>query len=48
MISVIIPKVTGDSWCASKGIHWRQTSTNLFSNRIRHKYQYSLCTKKAL
>jgi len=42
-------KVTGDSRCASKGIHWFQTSLNCFSNRSRQIYRHSLqCTKKAL
>jgi len=38
-----LPKVTGDSRRASKGIHWCQTSANCF----RQIYRYSLhCTKR--
>jgi len=34
-ISVIIPEgSTGDNRCASKGIHWYQTSSNCFPNSI--------------
>jgi len=42
------PKVTCDIRCASKWIHWYQTSTNCFSNRIRQIYRYTLHCKKEL
>jgi len=47
MICVIIPE--GYRWysrCASKWIHWRQTSTNCFSKRIRQIYRYSIAQKR--
>jgi len=39
-----LPKITGDSRCASKGIHWCQIPSNCFPNM-----KYSLhCTEMAL
>jgi len=37
-------KVTGESRCASKGIHWYHTSSNSFSYTVLDKYIGIVCT----